>query len=158
MIQEIMIVGIGNPYRGDDAAGWVVIDGLMKIIGSVIRLEKRRGDFAELIDIFSTYKTVYLVDACQSNGPLGDWQRIDLHHQPKMEERPQTSTHGFGIFQAISIAKNLGQLPNRIILYVINGNHYTMQSGLSSLVSKSVDIVIEKILNEEDIRSCMNKA
>lgn len=155
---DIIIVGIGNPYRGDDAAGWAVIDGLMETVGSVIKLVKQRGDIAELIDIFSQYKTVYLVDACRSNAPIGTWQRIDAQKQPIMEESPQTSTHGFSVSQAISLAKNLDQLPNKLILYVISGDSYTISDKFSPSVAKSVDLVVREILNEEDIQSCMNIA
>lgn len=155
---DIIIVGIGNPYRGDDAAGWAVIDGLMETVGSVIKLVKQRGDIAELIDIFGQYKTVYLVDACRSNVSVGTWQRIDVQKQSIIEENPQTSTHGFSVSQAISLAKNLDQLPYKLILYVINGDSYTISDKFSPSVAKSVDLVVKAILNEEDIQSCMNTA
>lgn len=157
---DIIIVGIGNPYRGDDASGWAVIDGLMKKVemGSVIRLVKQRGDIAELIDLFGQYKTVYLVDACRSHAPNGTWRRIDVQKEPILEENPQTSTHGFSVSQAISLAKNLGQLPNKLILYVISSDSYTISDTFSPCVAKSVDLVVEAILNEEDVQVCMNRA
>lgn len=155
---DIIIVGIGNLYRGDDAAGWAVIDGLMEKVGSVIKLVKKRGDIFELIDIFGHYKTVYLVDACQSNASIGTWQRIDAQKQSVIEENPQTSTHGFSVSQAISLAKNLDQLPNKLIIYAINGDSYTISDKFSPSVAKSVDSVVNAILNEEDIQSCMNTA
>jgi hydrogenase maturation protease len=157
-MDDIIVVGIGNPYRGDDAAGWAVIDGLMETAGSAIKLVKERGDIAELIEIFDHHKTVYLVDACQSGAPVGTWQRIDAHNQPIMDENPQTSTHGFSVSQAISLAKNLDQLPNKLILYLINGENYSVSEALSPSVAKSVDGVIKALLNEEDIQSCMNTA
>lgn len=156
IIGDIIIVGIGNPYRGDDAAGWAVIDGLKDTIGSAIELIKERGGVAELIDIFSRYKSVYLVDACRSGGFVGSWRRIDVHKQPIMEENAQTSTHGFSLSQAISLAKNLDQLPNKLILYAINGDNYSISNELSPAVAKSVDSVIKAILKEEDIQSCTN--
>ena len=155
---DIIIVGIGNPYRGDDAAGWAVIDGLKEEVGSAIKLVKERGDIAELIDIFTRHKSVYLVDACSSSEFTAAWQRIDVNRQPLLEENPQTSTHGFSITQAISLAKNLDQLPNKLILYAINGNNYSISNELSPAVANSVDSVIKAILKEEDIQSCMNRA
>lgn len=155
---DIIIVGIGNPYRGDDAAGWAVIDGLKETVGSAIKLEKQQGDIAILIDIFAHHKSVYLVDACQSGGLVGAWQRIDVHQQPIREDNSQTSTHGFSLSQAISLAENLDQLPNKLILYAINGAHYSISDALSPPVARSIDSVIMAILNEEDIQSCMNKA
>ncbi len=155
---DIIVVGIGNPYRGDDAAGWAVIDGLMEIVGSVIKLVKERGDIADLIDIFSRYKSVYLIDACLSSELIGTWQRIDVNKQPIVEKNVQASTHGFSVCQAISLAKNLDQLPNKLILYAINGDNYSVSNALSPSVARGVDSVIKAILNEEDIQSCMNTA
>lgn len=155
---DIIIVGIGNPYRGDDAAGWAVIDGLTKAVGSVIQLVKQRGDIAELVDIFANHKSVYLVDAFNSSDLKDAWKRIDLHKQPIIEESPQTSTHGFSISQAISLAKNLDLLPNKLILYAIKGNHYSITNSLTPPVAKSVDTVINAILQEEEVQSCMNTA
>lgn len=155
---DIIIVGIGNPYRGDDAAGWAVIDGLKERAGSAVKLVKQRGDIAELIDIFAHHKSVYLVDACRTGDLVGTWQRIDVHKQSIMEDNPQTSTHGFSLYQAISLAKNLDQLPNKLILYAINSIHYNIADGLSPPVARSVNSVINAILNEGDIQSCMSTA
>lgn len=155
---DIAIVGIGNPYRGDDAAGWAVIDGLKEKAGSAIKLVKQQGDIAELIDIFAHYQSVYVVDACSSSELAGTWQRIDAHKQPIMEDAPQTSTHGFSLSQAVSLAKILDQLPNKLILYAIKGTHYSISDELSPPVAESVNSVIQAILNEEDIHSCMNTA
>lgn len=155
---EIIIVGLGNPYRGDDAAGWAVIDTLAAKIGSAIKLVKQQGDIAELMDFFSHYKSVYLIDAGSWDAPIGSWQRIDVLIQPILEEDAQTSTHGFGASQAISLAKNLDQLPSRLILYAINGNAYHISNELSEPVAKGIAMVAEALLNEGDIQSCMNTA
>lgn len=154
---DLIIVGIGNPYRGDDGAGWAVIDGLEKL-GASIKRVKQRGDIAELIDLFTQYKSVYLVDACLCSEPAGTWRRIDLHMESIPNENPLTSTHGFSLSQAISLAKNLDQLPDKLILYAINGDNYNISEALSPPVARSIDSVIKAILNEEEIRSCMNTA
>lgn len=155
---DIIIVGMGNPYRSDDAVGGVVVDGLREKVGPHIKLEKQRGDIAELIDIFSHHKSVYVVDACSGHGQVGTWRRIDVHKQSIIEDNPQTSTHGFSVSQAISLAKNLGQLPHKLILYVVHSDRYSIGKGLSPPVITSVDAVIKSILNEEDIQLCMNRA
>src|SRR3972149_8960120 len=154
---KITIVGIGNRYRGDDAAGWAVIDKLI-VTSKAIKLVKQKGDIAELIDFFAKYKSVYLVDACLSNAPVGSWQRIDLNKQTIIEDNLRTSTHGFSVSQAISLAKNLSELPTNFILYAINGDNYNIGDQLSLSVAKSVDQVVKALLNEEDIKACMNKA
>lgn len=146
-----IVVGIGNPYRGDDAAGWVVIDALAKKALD-IPLIKQRGDVAELLDIFSRFAHVYLVDACIG---IDAWQRIDVHQTPLVLENHPTSTHGFSLSQAIALAKNLSMLPKKIIIYAISGEQYAMSDGLSPSTNKMIAEVIDAILKE--IHSCTKK-
>lgn len=154
-----IIVGVGNPFRGDDGAGWVVIDRMDKRVkGSLIKLVKMRGDIGDLLEIFERYQKVYLVDACSSEELGGNWKRIDVHQEALPDESGQTSTHGFGISQAIALAKNLGLLPKQLILYVIPGINYSISNTLSESVLKNIEGVIEAILSEEEIQSCMNRA
>lgn len=144
---KTLIAGIGNPYRGDDGAGWAVIEGLAGMVDPSIKLTKLRGDAAELIDLFSQYRNVYLVDACILSGEPGSWKCLDLHKDSLPEENPQTSTHGFGVAQAIALAKNLGALPEKLVLYAIAGNRYNVSEGLSPPVAKGVEEVTQAILS-----------
>lgn len=157
LMSDIVVVGVGNQYRSDDAAGWVVVDRLMSKCGPSIKFVKLRGDIGELMDLFETHKSVYLVDACQGGDPVGAWQRIDLLKQTLPNDNPQTSTHGFGILQAVAMAKNLNQLPEKLIIYLIHGDNYRIAEGISPQVNRGVNGVVEAIINEEEIQSCMNK-
>jgi hydrogenase maturation protease len=148
MTKGIVIIGIGNPYRGDDGAGWAAVDRLKKKIGASIPLLKLKGDIAELLDVFGTHERVYLIDAYQADALSDAWRRIDARAEAIPEENPQTSTHGFGIGQAISLARNLSELPQTLIVYAIKGREYTMSDHLSKEVSASVDEVVEAVIKE----------
>lgn len=153
---DIVVIGIGNPYRGDDAIGWAVVEALSK--KSAIHTLKLRGDIVELMDVFVKYPSVYIVDACSSDkDPAGTFQRIDVHRQPLWVENNQTSTHGFSVSQAVALAKNLDELPARLIIYAISGDNFSMCEKISPPVAQAIDKVVQAILNEEDIRVCMNK-
>lgn len=156
-MDEIIVVGIGNPYRGDDGAGWVVIDVLKTVFGNRIALTKQKGDIAVLLDLFEKYPIVYVVDACQSSEPAGTWRRIDALVQEIDREMPQASTHGFTLTQAIAMAKQLDQLPQKLILYAISGNHFTIKETLSPAVEAAVKEVAEAIENEKEICACMKR-
>lgn len=156
--ETLIVIGIGNPFRGDDGAGWAVVDALQNKVRSGVKLCKLKGDIAELLDVFANYATVYLVDSCISDSTPGSWERIDGLLAPLFIDRPQTSTHGLSISQAIALAKNLHQLPSKLILYAIYGNRYHLSTSLSPAVAQAIDQVTQTILNEKDIQRCMNKA
>ena len=111
-MHEILIVGIGNTSRGDDGTGWAVIDLLEKIPFTNVKLSKQKGDIAELLELFSLFHTVYLIDACQMAGSIGSWKRLDAHEQTLPLDKKPTSTHGFTLIEAIELAKNLGHMPS----------------------------------------------
>jgi hydrogenase maturation protease len=152
------VIGLGNPFRGDDGAGWAVIDALKGKVPADVKLCKLSGDIAELIDVFADHSTVYLIDACFTDSLSGSWQRIDARLHPIPLDAPQTSTHGLSVSQAIDLAKAFNQLPEKLIIYAISGDQYNMCSTLSAPVAQVIDIVAQNILNEEDIRTCTKKA
>lgn len=153
---EVLIAGIGNPSRADDGAGWTVIDRLEQCQFSNITLSKQQGDIAKLLEQFSSHSTVYLIDACQLEAPLSTWFRIDALKNPIPHNAKQTSTHGFTLSEAIELAKNLGQLPNKLIVYAIVGHDFSMHEGLSPSVLQATDAVYQAITQE--IEKCMKKA
>jgi hydrogenase maturation protease len=149
---DTIIIGIGNPFRGDDGAGWAVVDQLKGKLNPSIPTSKQRGDIAELLDAFANYKVVFLIDACRSKNSQSLWQRIDFYREPLEIESHQTSTHGLNISQALALAKNLDLLPQKLIIYAIAGKCYQMCDILSPPVAKAIEEVTAAILNEEDIR------
>jgi hydrogenase maturation protease len=157
-MNDIFVVGIGNPFRADDGAGWAVIDAIEEIAKGSLPLRKLRGDIAELMDVFANHSTVYLIDACASHALPGSWQRIDASLEPFLLDPPSASTHGLSIKEAIALAKNLNQMPSKLIIYAITGDRYQISAGLSAPVSRAIGVVAQNIINEEDIQSCMKKA
>lgn len=155
---KIAVIGIGNPFRGDDGAGWAVIDALAEKISAQIELKKNRGEIGDLLDSFDGFSAVYLIDACVGDLAAGSWRRLDALKEELDFERPQTSTHGLSIREAISLAKTLDQLPPKLIVYAIYGESYSVGGAISPKVLEAIPNVAERILNEEDIRSCMKKA
>lgn len=150
---ETIIIGIGNPFRSDDGVGWTVVELLeRKMDPSVVMLSKQRGDIAELLEAFAEYRNVFLIDACK--GIEDGWQRIDFFEKPVEIESHQTSTHGLNISQAIELAKNLDQLPQRLVIYAIAGECYQMGNALSPSVAKAAVEVVEAITKEP---LCMSK-
>lgn len=155
-MNNIAIVGVGNPFRGDDGAGCAVIDVLSEKMPPSITLRKTNGDIAELLDLFTQYATVYIIDACQGDGLPGSWQRINALTDNIPLDAKQTSTHGLNVSQAIQLATHLKQLPSQLIIYTIASDNFTIQTSVSWPVSQAISKVAQAI--EKDIQKCMKKA
>ena len=140
-----LVIGIGNPDRGDDGAGRAVARRLSdrSRIGADIR--ETGGEATELLSFFDERDAVWLIDACQSGATPGTLSRFDLSEEHLPDTISDLSTHGFGLLQAIRLARIFDTLPKRYILYAIEGADFETGAGLSSMTMKALDNVVRAI-------------
>lgn len=146
----ILIIGIGNLFRGDDAVGLMVADELKKSFDeSNLLILKQSGDAMNLMESWRGYNKVILVDACPYREQLGGFQRVRLSedgHIPILSMR--SSSHNFGVAEAIAFSKSLGSLPQEVIIYAIEGDNFAQGDDMNHEVRAAVPIVAEQIKNE----------
>jgi hydrogenase maturation protease len=140
------VIGVGNAYRGDDAAGLVVARRLRERGVEAIEQE---GEPVALIDVFAARDAVVLVDAVQSGAPPGTVHRFDVSDGPLPRElRGSTSTHAVGLGEAIELARALGRLPPRVVVYGVEGARFATGAGLSYEVEAALAPLVEAISGE----------
>jgi hydrogenase maturation protease len=140
------VIGVGNAYRGDDAAGLVVARRLRERGVEAIEQE---GEPVALIDVFAARDAVVLVDAVQSGAPPGTVHRFDVSDGPLPRElRGSTSTHAVGLGEAIELARALGRLPPRVVVYGVEGARFATGVGLSYEVEAALAPLVEAISGE----------
>ncbi len=143
-----LIIGIGNEYRGDDAAGLIVARRLKaRLADSVIVLEQS-GDGAALIEAWRGAQTVTIIDATMSGAAPGTIHRFDATVQPIPAVSFHGSTHAFSLAEAIELACALCQLPSRLVVYGIEGKNFAAGVGLSAEVETAVGEAVRRALSE----------
>lgn len=149
MINKVIVVGIGHPFRGDDALGPEVVSLLQKRLPKSVQLKAILGDIAELLSIFEEFTHVYIVDAVYSQRvPPGTPFRVDGSKIKDVSKHCRTSTHAFDISQAIELATNLGLLPHKLVIYGIEGENFEHGNYLSSSVCAQVEKLCDELYNE----------
>jgi len=143
----LLILGIGNRYRSDDAVGPLVADRLAALGLSV---QEHSGEGAGLIEAWSGGKSVIVVDATQSGAAPGTIHRLDAAAEPLPAAFFRYSTHRFGLAEAVETARALGRLPERLVVYGVEGRHFGFGEALSPEVAGAVDEVVQRILRETD--------
>ena len=149
----LLIIAIGNPYRGDDAAGLAVAPLLRKTLPAGIQLVVATGEGTALLDAWQDADAVILVDAVHSGSPPGTLHRLDLLAQKIPRLYFRYSTHAFSIPEAVELARVLNRLPPRLILHGIEGEKFAAGEGLSPSVEKALGALVQNIL--EDVRAIM---
>lgn len=148
MTTTTIFVAVGNPFRSDDAVGIAVLRHLRKDIPPGVTVLRETGDGAELFEAWKGAGAVILVDAVQSGSPPGTIHRFDAAAEKLPSWFSHSSTHSFGVAEAIELARSMGELPSRLIVYGIEGLDFSAGTELSPEVAEVVGPAAAVILQE----------
>ena len=139
---KTLIIGIGNPDRQDDGAGWHVLKILAQKMGysipedpgAAIEIKDERVDllydlqiYPEMAEIIAQYSRVCFVDAHTSDIPEPiSW----LSLQPEYERSPLT--HHMSPQTVLSISEAIYRIFPETILVSIRGYSFQFERELSS--------------------------
>lgn len=143
-----IVIGIGNPDRGDDGAGPAVMRRLHGVVPEDVALVEHDGEAARLIERLMGTAAAFLVDACSSVARAGTVQRFDVAQTPLPRGALGMSSHGLGLAEAIELARALGQLPRSCIVYAIEGQSFAVGAPLSPAVAAAVADVADRLRRE----------
>jgi hydrogenase maturation protease len=146
--QQILVIGLGNDYRSDDAVGRVVARRLKAIDGDNARIVEESGEGATLIDAWKEADFVVLIDAVHSGGTPGSIYRFDAGAQRIPTDFFHYSTHAFSVAEAVELARALDQLPAKLIIYGIEGKNFESGIGLSPESELAVEEVLLRVREE----------
>lgn len=148
--KKILVIGIGNEYRSDDAAGLVIARQLRErtLEGTVII--EQGGDGGSLIEKWQDADAVILIDAVASGNKPGTIFRFDARAERIPAKFFNYSTHAFSIAETIELAKAMQQLPPQLVVYGIEGENFA--PGMK--ISKNIEPVIEEVANRIDAEIC----
>lgn len=141
----ILVIGVGNLYRGDDAVGRIVAQGLKGEATDCVNIIEKGGDGASLMECWESADAVILIDAVHSGALPGTIHRFDAHAQPISASYFHYSSHAFGVAEAVELSRVLNQLPPRFIIYGIEGKCFEPGDVLTEEVAKAVQDVLEQI-------------
>ncbi|MCU7930823.1 MAG: hydrogenase maturation protease [Candidatus Thiodiazotropha sp. (ex Codakia rugifera)] len=107
------ILGIGSPF-GADQLGWIAIDMLLTCHLPNSELIKLDRPGSALLDYFRGVNRVILIDAVEKNIRPGCVGLVQVEQLDQV--RCLTSSHGFGVAEAVALASQLGELPPELHL------------------------------------------
>jgi hydrogenase maturation protease len=145
---RILVIGVGNEYRSDDAAGLVVARRLRQLsLGNVTVIEAS-GEGTDLMESWKGADTVIIVDAASSGAKPGTIHRIDARAQRIPRGLLRYSTHAFSVGEAVELARAMNRLPPRMVVYGVEGERFDEGTVLSRAVQGSVGTVVELVLKQ----------
>lgn len=148
--ERTVVIGVGNAFRRDDGVGWAVLDRLRERAehrplppGTV--LATCDGDPARLIGLWESAGLAVVVDAAHAHpGTPGRVHRLELD-DGLASRTSTTSSHGLGLGEAVELARVLGLMPGRLVVYAVEGADGAFGTGLSPAVAATVEPLVTAV-------------
>lgn len=137
----LLLVGVGNQWRGDDGVGpWIVRalrDGLAPDVATLCGV----NDGLALLDAWQGVAQVYAFDALSGAAAPGVAVRIDALCEA-LPNQAKVSSHAFGLAEAITLGHALGRLPQQLTVIGIEGRCFDHGQTLSPEVEAAARRVV----------------
>jgi hydrogenase maturation protease len=160
---KYVILGVGNAYRRDDGVGLAVAARLQGLVPGRVDIIPCEQEPSRLIDAWQDADTALVVDAIESGAEAGTLVRFDASEIAIPARMFRTSTHAFGVGDAIELARVLGRLPARVFVYGVEGAEFQAGEGLSAAVEAAIEPTAAMVLEDldralrEEEESCTSK-
>ena len=146
---NIVVIGIGNRYRGDDCAGIITAEKISELTGDTVMVLVQDGEAARLIQSWNYDDRVILIDTTVSGRDSGTVSRFDALDSPlPAKEFRHSSTHSFSISDAVELARALNMLPRSLVIYGIEGKNFENGTGMSGEVRSGLENAVAAVISE----------
>ncbi len=148
--KELIILGMGNKFFGDDGVGIIIAEKLRQILKDqrTISVKDTNWGGFRIIDLLAGFENAIIIDALKTGTkPVGYIHQLDykeLVHSVRM-----VSFHDINFATAVEFAKKMDiPMPNKINVFAIEietMDHFSEQ--LTSKIKDVVDVCIQMILD-----------
>ena len=145
-------IGVGNLFRNDDGVGIVVARSLGK------KLREQRlpppdicessGEGTELISAWEGYDQAYVFDAVMHRGQTGRIYRLEASRDNLPTDFFKYSSHAFSLAEAVEMSRVLDRLPDKLVVFGIEGEDFAFGEALSAGVMAASEKVVDAVIAE----------
>jgi hydrogenase maturation protease len=146
-----VVIGVGNLWSGDDAAGVLVARALRGRLPDGVSLIEHEGEPTALIDAWDGTGLAIVVDAVAGTGPPGSVWCFDATTSRVPSIVTGRSTHAFTLGEAIELARSLGRMPARLWLVGVEGGNFQAGAKPGRTVARAIEPATSKVL---ELLSC----
>ncbi len=146
----VLIIGIGNEFRSDDALGILVVREIARRGMQGVALSEQSGEGTRLMEAWKGARSALIIDAVSTGTYPGCLHRLDASREAIPKHLFHYSSHAFGVAEAIALGRQLGELPPVLLVYGIEGESFEAGIGLNDAVICQIPALITMI--QEDVR------
>jgi hydrogenase maturation protease len=144
----VVVIGVGNRLRGDDAAGPAVAERVRARAPRNVDVRICEQEPSRLLDALAGADVAFVVDAVSTGAAPGTLHRFDASSAAVPSRELRSSTHALGVGESLELARALGRLPGRTVVFGIEGSDFLAGAELSSAVAAGVERAAASVLEE----------
>ncbi|MEU5439909.1 hydrogenase maturation protease [Streptomyces griseofuscus] len=142
---RVVVIGVGNPLRGDDGVGPATVEALRGRVPDDTALTVSDGEPARMLDLWRGADTVVVVEAVRTRPARPG----ELHTLTAADAASRTaataSTHALGLGECLALAEALGRLPQRLVVHAMEVADVELGAPLSEAVRSALPELIERV-------------
>jgi len=143
-----LVVGVGHPDRGDDAAGLMVARRIRRHAPAGTVVLEWRGDPETLLSAWDGVERAVVVDAVRTGAAAGTVHRLEPAVAPAALASGPRSSHGLGLAGAIALGEALGRLPRELRIVGVEGRAFALGAPAGEAVRAAVDRAASAVVDE----------
>jgi hydrogenase maturation protease len=149
MQPDTLILGLGNPLRGDDGVGPRIVEDLTRrgLPEGVEALDGGTGGL-DLLQVLEGWKRVVVVDAADVGRGPGEFIRFTPEEAHLVEVANPFSLHNAGLGEALALAKVLRQTLPEMVIFGVQPEQVGWGQGLSQAVEAALPALADAVLEE----------
>jgi hydrogenase maturation protease len=143
-----VVIGVGNEFRRDDAAGPAVVALLSRQAPTGVTLTVNDGEPTRMIEAWAGAPLAIVVDAVRAEPTVpGRLHRLVLDRRAMGPGGP-VSSHGLGLDDAIGLGRALDRMPGRLIVHAVEAGDLGQGTGLTPAVAAVIDTLAAAVLRD----------
>ena len=151
MTRPALVIGLGNPDRGDDAVGVRIARQVAAERLDVLALVF--DDPSEALDTWTADDTVIVADAISTGGNPGEIHVIDVAEK-KLPTGSWSAggTHALGLAAVVELARSLDLMPRTFVVVGVEASRFDHGVPMSEAVEAAVPTAAQAVLTVIDER------
>jgi len=150
MKKATVVLGLGNPLMADEGIGVHLIERLAAMAGTcpdVDFIDAGTGGMSVLHLIEGRRKAVF-IDCAFMDEAAGTLRRFMPDEVRSRKVLAHQSLHDADLLNILSLAEQLGQCPEEVVIFGIQPEAVEMRQGLSASLSEQTEAYLAQILAE----------
>jgi hydrogenase maturation protease len=142
--QPVLVVGVGQRDRGDDAVGPAVAERAAGLLPPEVTVVER-AEPTGLIGTWAGAGLVVIADAVRSGQRPGTVHVLHACHGPLPLGTGADSTHGLGLAEVIELGRTLGRLPPELVVIGVEAQQFQLGEPMSPRVAAAVELAAKAV-------------